>query len=372
MADAIQKTTSRAQSDLNKPARNTQELRQLFARPDVIEQVKLTLPGHMKPERLVKILMSACLQTPMLMEVNQLSLLQTLAKLSELGLEPGSAMGHVYLIPFRNKSAGRTDVNVIIGYRGYVELARRSGTIEQIETHVVFREDTFELGYGLGDARKLKHVPSWTGGREDKDALLVYGIVRMKDGGVHVDAMSLEEIRKIRNRSQAWKFKPNSGPWHDDFLEMARKTVVRRICKMLSLSAEVRELEAGDADNVVEGSVVKPDVMRALPAATDDIAAQMQAATAEESETVEAEPAHDPVTGEVHEPGSDDGDSAPTAEPELGTIDHLVWRISKATAAEMDGLKREAFALAKDEPRRLEVSGAIKERTKALAMQVTP
>lgn len=366
---AIQRPT-KAAIDLNKPARNQAELRQLFSRPDVIEQVRLTLPENMKPERLTKILLSACLQTPMLMEVNQLSLLQVLGKLAELGLEPGSAMGHVYLIPFRNKSAGRVDVNVIIGYRGYIELARRSGTIQQIETHVVFREDKFDCAFGLDP--RLLHEPSWKGSREDKDALVVYGIVRMKDGGVHTDVMSMDEVRKIRNRSQAWKFKPNSGPWHDDFLEMARKTVVRRICKMLSLSAEVRELERQDLDNAVEGSVVRPDVpMPALPLPQqpeDDIASQMAAAKRDEPEDAEHE-AYDATTGEVREPGSEEQQAA---EPEAGTVDHLIWRIGRASAEEMDALKKEAFALPQGEPRRLDVSGAIKERTKGLAMKVQP
>lgn len=371
MAEQAMQRPTKATIDLNKPARNQAELRQLFSRPDVIEQVKLTLPENMKPERLTKILLSACLQTPMLMEVNQLSLLQVLGKLAELGLEPGSAMGHVYLIPFRNKAAGRVDVNVIIGYRGYIELARRSGTIQQIETHVVFREDKFDCAFGLNP--RLLHEPSWNGSREDKDALVVYGIVRMKDGGVHTDVMSMDEIRKIRNRSQAWKFKPNSGPWHDDFLEMARKTVVRRICKMLSLSAEVRELERQDLDNAVEGSVVKPDVsMPALPTQAqqpgEDIASQMAAAKREEPEDAEHE-AYDSTTGEVREPGTDEQE---TAEPEAGTVEHLIWRIGRATPEQMDALKKEAFDLPKDEPRRLDVSGAIKERVKVLALKVTP
>ncbi len=349
---------------LDKPARSHSELRQLFARPEVIEQVKMTLPAHMKPERLTKVLLSACLNTPMLMEVNQLSLLKTLAQLSELGLEPGSAMGHVYLIPFRNKAAGRVDVNVIIGYRGYVELARRSGTIEQIETHVVFKDDLFELGYGIGDARKLKHVPNWGGGRDDKDALLVYGIVRMKDGGIHVDAMSLEECRRIRNKSQAWKFKPNSGPWHDDFLEMCRKTVVRRICKMLSLSAEVRELEQQDPDTAIEGQVVKPELKALSANAGEDIAAQMASSLVADPDS-EVEAVVDQATGEVLEAGAAAHAEANVV-PEVGTIDHLLWRIAKADVDGLAGIIKEASDLAKDEPRRMEVSAAISARRKAV------
>jgi recombination protein RecT len=349
-------------SPLDRPAQNSGELRALLSRPDVIEQIKLTLPKHMSPERLTKVMLSAVLQTPALMKCNQLTLLQSLTKLSELGLEPGAAMGHVYLIPFENKRAGRWDVNIIIGYRGYIELARRSGWVEQIETHVVFEDDTFELVYGLDDVRVLKHVPNWKGKRDVEKALVVYCIARLKGGASHVEVMSMDEVRTIRNRSQSWKFKPNTGPWQDDFLEMARKTVLRRSAKYLPLSTELRDaLEMEDAgETTVDGAVSRPALQPIHVDAGQDIASQM-ASSAEEPEDAEA---HDAVTGELVENPL----PAPAAlpEPEAGTLEHLLWRVERAGAEELGALTREAAALPKDEPRRLDVSRAIAERRKAV------
>lgn len=369
-----QKTTNA----LDRPASNAGELRTLLSRPDVIEQIKLTLPKHMSPERLTKVMLSAVLQTPALMKCNQLTLLQSLTKLSELGLEPGAAMGHVYLIPFENRKQNRWDVNIIIGYRGYIELARRSGWVDQIETHIVFEDDRFNLVYGLDDVRKLEHIPNWKGKRDADKSLLVYCIARMKGGAAHVEVMAMDEVRTIRNRSQSWKFKPNTGPWQDDFLEMARKTVLRRAAKYLPLSTELRDaIELEDAGDIVDSVVTKPAIdVKPIPANGDDIANQMGSQTADDDEA----PPHDPVTGEtVDQPaangnGNGSGNQAepaepaePLPEPEAGTVDHLLWRVAKASAEELGALTQEAGKLSKDEPRRLEVSKAIAERRKAVA-----
>lgn len=357
---------------LNRPARNHQELQGLLSSPSALKQIASTIPGHMKPERMAKIMLSAVLQTPKLMKVNQLSLLQTLGKLSELGLEPGSAWGHVYLVPFDNTKENRTDVNIIIGYKGLLELARRSGNVKQIESHVVYRDEEFKLVHGLEDERVFRHVPNLQDPRKEEDAYLVYCIARLKDGGEHLEFMTMDEVRKIRDNTQTFRqakrfSKQPSGPWVDHFLQMARKTVIRRACNYLSLSAEVveaLELEHDREDegtrsaarSIVEGAVSKP-------VSGEDYAAAMTARAEEEPEDAESVPAHDPETGEVVEP---ELPLSEQPEPDAGTVDHLLWRISRADAAALPSLIAETGKLSKDEPRRLEVSSAISARRKAV------
>lgn len=359
MAANEKQVSGTALRTLEKPAANSSELRALFARQDVIEQLKLTLPKHMSPERLSKVMLSAVLQTPKLMKCNQLTLVQTLTKLSELGLEPGSALGHVYLLPFENRKAGRWDVQIIIGYKGYLELMRRSGWVTQIETHVVFEDDKFELVYGLDDVRKLRHEPNWKGVMTPEKAILVYCIARMKDGATHVEVMPMSEVRGIRNRSQSYQRDPKTSPWTTDELQMARKTIVRRAQNYLPLSPEERDAHEVDEGEVVEGSVVKPDLVAI--SGGEELSAQVAA-------SAQAEEQHDPVTGEVAEPGTDaEPEKVPGAEPEKGTVDHLLWRIENATGDQLPELVKEAGALPKDEPRRSEVGKAIAERRKAVA-----
>lgn len=364
MAQPQQKTGALAA--LDKPARNHTELRQLFSRPDVLDQVRLTLPKHMSPERITKILLSVVLKTPALMQCSQLSLLQSLTQLSELGLEPGSAFGHVYLVPFGK------NVQIIIGYKGLLELARRSGFVTQIESHVVFDDEVFELEYGLADTRKFRHVPNIRTPRDLNRAIAVYCIARLKDGGEHVEVMPMDEVREIRNKSQGYQRNPKASPWTEHFLQMARKTAIRRACNYLPLSAEMASAMELEDSSTVEGAVVRPTLMP-VTSAGDDLASQMTSAAASEQREQESTPAGEsfnPETGEVT-----DGQFVahpPEAEPEAGTIDHLLWRIGRADAPAMEELRKEAFGLPKDEPRRSEVSGALKERAKVLSLQVQP
>lgn len=214
---------------------------------DLLERKKgdfaKALPSHLGVDRLLRVAMTCISSTPKLQECSASSLLGSILKCAELGLEPGGALGHAYLVPFKGVCT------LIIGYRGLIELARRSGDLSQIEAHVVYSNDTFELEYGLNS--KLRHVPMLSGDRGR--ALAVYCVARLRDGGTHVEVMTAQEIDAIQARSLSG----SSGPWKTDWSEMARKTVVRRAAKYLPLSSErmAAALEA-DGEDYVEGSAV--------------------------------------------------------------------------------------------------------------------
>ena len=69
----------------------------------------------------------------------------------QLGLEPG-LLGHCYILPYKREAT------FIIGYKGMIDLARRSGHIQSIYAHAVHENDEFE--YELGLHPKLEHKPS--------------------------------------------------------------------------------------------------------------------------------------------------------------------------------------------------------------------
>lgn len=217
------------------------------------------LPRHLSADRLIKVALNCIAKTPKLLECSASSLVQCLATAAELGLEPGGVLGHLYLVPFDDRKAQKTLCTAIIGYKGFIELARRSGQLEQIEAHVVFGGESFQVEYGLNPI--FKHVPTLTG--ERGEPLFVYMLARLKGGAVHVEVMTLPEVNAVRARSRSGEY----GPWKTDFLEMARKTVVRRGMKYLPLSPDdrlTRALEVDDEEYDVEGQVVRT----ALPADT--------------------------------------------------------------------------------------------------------
>lgn len=210
---------------------------------DYKDQIAAALPSHMTADRMVRVATTCFRTTPKLLECTPESLFGAIIQCSQLGLEPGNGLGHAYLLPFdKNEKRGgqwvkvRTDVQLIIGYRGMIDLARRSGQIESLESHAVYEGDVFECELGLES--KLIHKPQWDNPlRESPERLtFVYAVAKLKDGGVQFQVMSRNGIEIIRKRSKA----KDSGPWVTDFEQMALKTVVRRLFKMLPVSIEIQ------------------------------------------------------------------------------------------------------------------------------------
>jgi recombination protein RecT len=193
-------------------------------------EISRSLPRHMTSDRMARVALTECRKTPALMRCNPKSLFGAIIQCSQLGLEPGSSLGHAYLIPFGQ------EVTVIIGYRGMIDLARRSGQILSIEAHTVYEGDEFECSFGLEST--LKHVPDWNNpNRVDSNKLkFVYAVAKLKDGGVQPEVMSRIEVDAIRNRSKSGR----SGPWQSDYIAMAQKTVIRKLFKYLPVSIEMQ------------------------------------------------------------------------------------------------------------------------------------
>lgn len=189
------------------------------------------LPKHVTPERMLKVALTATSRNPDLLACKPMSLLRAVFQAGELGLEAGGLLGEGYLVPFKD------EVQFIPGYRGLIKLARQSGQLASIEARVVYERDAFELEYGLDP--KMVHKPFL--GDENRGGIkFVYAIALLKDGGKQIEVMTNAEIEEIRKRSKA----SEKGPWVSDFSEMARKTVVRRICKYIPMSVELaRALE---------------------------------------------------------------------------------------------------------------------------------
>ena len=202
----------------------------LMADPKIKAQMALALPKHMTSDRLARIALTEIRKVPTLAKCDQTSFLGAIMQCAQLGLEPGGALGHAYLLPFENRKKGITEVQFIVGYRGMIDLARRSGQIVSLTARTVHENDEFSYQYGLNE--DLKHVPA-TG---DRGALqYVYAVAKLKDGGVQFEVMSRSDIDKVRAQSKAG----NYGPWQTHYDEMAKKTVIRRLFKYLPVSIEL-------------------------------------------------------------------------------------------------------------------------------------
>jgi recombination protein RecT len=202
----------------------------LMADPKIKAQMALALPKHMTSDRLARIALTEIRKVPTLAKCDQTSFLGAIMQCAQLGLEPGGALGHAYLLPFENRKKGITEVQFIVGYRGMIDLARRSGQIVSLTARTVHENDEFSYQYGLNE--DMKHVPA----SGDRGALqYVYAVAKLKDGGVQFEVMSRSDVDKVRAQSKAG----NYGPWQTHYDEMAKKTVIRRLFKYLPVSIEL-------------------------------------------------------------------------------------------------------------------------------------
>ncbi|WP_289006023.1 recombination protein RecT [uncultured Kingella sp.] len=198
-------------------------------------QMALALPKHMTADRLARIATTEMRRVPALANCSPESFLGAIMQCAQLGIEPSNSLGHAYLIPFGNgkDKQGRANVQLIIGYRGMIDLARRSGQIVSLSARAVYENDEFSYEYGLHE--DLTHKPSEDG--NTGSLTHVYAVARLKDGGIQFEVMSRAQVDAIRAQSKAG----NSGPWQTHYEEMAKKTVIRRLFKYLPVSIEIQK-----------------------------------------------------------------------------------------------------------------------------------
>ena len=221
--------------------------RGLFKRPDLVSSLAMVAPKHLTPDRITKIALAAMSRNPKLLECTQASILKAIMAAAELGLEPGGILGHAYLVPFWNSKAGggrgAFECVLITGYKGKVELARRSGVVSSIVARAVYEKDTLTWEYGLNE--QLVHKP-FTGAGEPGKLTHVYAVAVLKDGTKIFDVMAAAQVEEIHHRSQGYKTAKAKGwtensPWVTDPVEMAKKTVVHRLSKYLPLAPDKPE-----------------------------------------------------------------------------------------------------------------------------------
>lgn len=225
-------------------------------------QIAEAMPKHMNIERLSRIALTTIRTNPKLLECSIPSLMAAVMQSAQLGLEPG-IIGHCYIIPYGKEAT------FIIGYKGMIDLARRSGNIQSISAHEVYENDFIELTYGLEE--NLKHIP-WFLRKDEKPieagkVVGAYMVAKFNDGGHFIHYMPISEIEAHRKRSKA----SNNGPWVTDYTEMCKKTVVRSGWKWLPISVEIAS--AVTQDETTRKDITpsdEPFIDITPPAGTDD------------------------------------------------------------------------------------------------------
>lgn len=206
-------TPLRAELERQAAPKDQQTVYQLLERQKpAIEKV---LPREIGVERFTRTVLTEIRRTPKLLEAAPESLLGAMMLSAQLGLEPGP-LGLVYFVPFKR------EVQFIVGYRGYVELAYRSGLVKDVSAELVYEGDYFKVSGGTSP--KIEHEIRPRG---DRDLHAAYAVARLKSGGVVSRVIFEEDWERARKASAAGS--KGSGPWETDFPSMVLKTAYRRL-----------------------------------------------------------------------------------------------------------------------------------------------
>lgn len=165
------------------------------------------------------------------------------------GLMRGAYLGldalnqEMYLVPYGNS------LNFMPSYKGMVKMAQKYATrpIKTIYAKCVREGDVFEEVVEHGEPSiSFKALPF-----NDNPIVGVFAVCQYQDGGIVYEVMSKAAVEQCRKSSKA----QNSPAWKSFWSEMAKKTVLRRLCKSLSIDMDAKAVEAMDSGLEIETDI---------------------------------------------------------------------------------------------------------------------
>lgn len=270
------------------------------------QEFQLAMPKGTEARQLVRDALALMRSTKNLAACTSESVLGGLMTFAQLGLRPG-VLGHGWLIPFKtrwlnpvtNQWQDRYVAQVVIGYKGFVELGHRSPSVRKIGGRAVHARDEFHIEYGLDET--LVHRPA-TGDRRpatgdrgpvvgDRGPVVgYYAVIKLADADPMFWHMTRDEVIEWRNRyamsvRRDRKTKQpvldadgnvqGDGPWFEmdgpaggtPFDEMAIKTCFLRAARWMPKEIDRNLARAVEVDGAVRlsrpgtGQAPDPDDM---------------------------------------------------------------------------------------------------------------
>lgn len=191
---------------------------------------------------------NAAMKTPALFDCTKQSIVKAMLQCCAFGIEPNGWDAHI--LPYGKEAT------LVIDYKGFITLALKSERVSNIRAELVCENDEFDYYNG-----RVSHRVNFFKPRGN--IVGAYAVATYKDGTEQSAVLSKEEIDKVRNLSRA----RNAAAWTTHYGEMAKKTAVRRLAKMLPLShAAVAAIQHDDETNYT----LEPQAPRAVAKADPD------------------------------------------------------------------------------------------------------
>lgn len=247
------------QNNLSKQLQGNQQLTfsERLKTPQIKGLIVRALDNPKKQERFTTGLISAVGANPALKECDITTVISSALLGEALGLSPSPQLGHYYMVPFKNNKRNKIDAQFQLGYKGYIQLALRSGQyknigvtdirqgelvrydrlFDDIEVDFIADEDVREQTPVIGYAASfvltngMKKVLYWSKSKMEKHAL---------------------------KYSKGYQAKKGYTYWEKDFDGMAYKTMLRQLISKWGImsiemqSAYESDMGAIQADNTID------------------------------------------------------------------------------------------------------------------------
>jgi recombination protein RecT len=229
----------------------------------VLGELQKAMPSNMSSSRLIRQVITLVHANPALVECTHMSILAGCMQAAELGLELTGPLGHAYLVPRWDKRLRAKVATFQIGWKGLVALAMRSGQLACLSVRTVHANEPFRILGGTSPRIDHEFVFGNKG-----EPVGYYAVAVYRGGGSDFEFMSKEDVVAHRQ-----KFAPpgdRQSPWDTSFDAMAEKTVVRKLCRRLSLCPLAQEVAS--KDEYEEAGVFE---VKALPTASGSRTAEV-------------------------------------------------------------------------------------------------
>lgn len=279
----------------NSLARQDQSMKlSVYLQNDAVKKQINQVVGGKNGTRFISSIVSAVQSTPALQECTSPSIVNATLLGEALNLSPSPQLGQFYMVPFDNKKKGCKEAQFQLGYKGYIQLAIRSGYYkklnvlaikegelvrydpldEEVEVNLIdddiLREEAPTMGYFamFEYENGFRKTLYWS-----KKKMLAhaekYSFAFYKNGGAR--SLELLEQGKIPEKDM-WKY---SSFWFKDFDGMALKTMLRQlISKWGIMSIDLQN--AIDKDMAVISEDGKTDYVDAVKAEDDGVVSDQE------------------------------------------------------------------------------------------------
>jgi len=207
-----------------------QEVLAEVASDNFVARIQNALPEDITPQRFVSVTATAIRRSPELITADRESLFSAVLRCAQDGLMPDGR--EAALAIFKENGKPKAQYMPMIG--GLRKVAADDGFT--LNAHVIYENDEFD--YELGAKAWVKHKPAKLGTPRGKP-IGAYATATDEFGRLVADpeVMDVAQIEHVRSKSRT-----KDGPaWKNDWPEMARKTVARRLFKTLPRGRQVSE-----------------------------------------------------------------------------------------------------------------------------------